>query len=141
MGVTVMRVSVLLAALASVSGCSNAKCECQKGYKPKDYGYRTLCYKRYTTKATYRKAQTTCQGDKAKFPYVNSPDVLNFKQWRDWRGLPLFGMDWYKDNVPEDEELSITNYAYIANGKFNEVDSKSKQQFTCQYVINCKPQR
>ena len=27
--------------------------------------------------------------------------VINFKQWRDWRGLPLFGMEWYKDTVPK----------------------------------------
>ena len=40
-----------------VFGCSNNKCECQTGYKAKDYGYRTLCYKRYTGKKTYDSAQ------------------------------------------------------------------------------------
>lgn len=66
--------------------------------------------------------------------------MINFKQWRDWKGLPLFGLDWYKENSPEDEEVNIENYAYISNGKLSATDPTGKQPFTCQYVINCKTQ-
>lgn len=46
-----------LSLIDNVRACSSNKCECQKGYKAEDYGYRTLCYKRYTGKKTYDDAQ------------------------------------------------------------------------------------
>ena len=80
--------------------------------------------------------------------------VINFKQWRDWRGLPLFGMEWYKDTVPkvtpkmpkklflfnlffQDEQYSVTEYAYITNGNFKADDEFGKQPYTCQYTLPC----
>ena len=63
--------------------------------------------------------------------------VINFKQWRDWKGLPLFGMEWYKENTPQDEELTVENYAYIQGGQFYSTEPDFKQYYTCQYTINC----